>query len=83
VLGVAGAANTTVTLTDSGTVGMTNTNFTGGSAPAAHNIGKRLWEVLGESSDPAIQYDICLRLTAAAATGAAGTMSFVIQYSNF
>jgi hypothetical protein len=81
VLGVTGAVNTAVTLTDSGTAGMTKTDFTGGSAPAAHNIGKRLWEVLGESSDPEILYDISLRLTAVAATGAAGTMSFVIQYS--
>ena len=82
VLGVAGDANTTVTLTDSGTVGMTKTNFTGGSAPAARNISKRLWEILGETSDTLIDYDICLRLTAIAATGAAGTISFAITYSN-
>ena len=81
VLGVAGAANTIVTLTDSGTVGMTKTNFTGGSAPAAHNISKELYEILGETNNPQIDYDICLRLTAVAATGAAGTLSFVIQYT--
>ena len=52
-----------------------------GAAPVA-NIGKRLWEILSESSDPLVDYDICLRLTAVAATGAAGTLSFVIMYSN-
>jgi len=83
VIGVAGDANTTVTLTDSGTAGMSKTDFTGGSAPAVDNIGKKLWEIVGESSDPAVDYDICLRLTAAAATGAAGTISFVITYSTF
>ena len=51
-----------------------------GTAPVA-NIGKRLWEVVGESSDPSVDYDICLRLTAVAATGAAGTLAFVIQFS--
>jgi hypothetical protein len=51
-----------------------------GAVPIA-NVGKRLWEILGESSDPNVDYDICLRLTAVAATGAAGTISFVIQYS--
>ena len=83
VLGVAGAANTTVTLTDSGTAGMSKPDFTGGSAPAVHNISKKLWQIVGESSDPAVDYDISLRLTAAAATGAVGTISFVITYSSF
>ena len=51
-----------------------------GAAPVA-NIGKKLYEILGESSDPNINYDICLRLTAVAATGAVGTISFVILFS--
>lgn len=51
-----------------------------GAAPVA-NISKMLYEIVGESSDPIIDYDICLRLTAVAATGAAGTLSFVIQYT--
>ena len=51
-----------------------------GAAPVA-NISKRLWEILSESEDTLIDYDICLRLTAAAATGATGTISFVILYT--
>ena len=51
-------------------------------AGAVVNIGKRLWEWVGESEDPVIHYDICLRLTAAAATAASGTISFVILYTN-
>jgi hypothetical protein len=81
VLGVAGAANSVVALTDSGTAGMTKTDFTGGSAPAVHNIGKKLWEIVGVATDPHIDYDINLRLTAVAATGAPGTLAFSIQYS--
>jgi len=55
--------------------------FTEAGAVPVANIGKKLYEILGESSDPNINYDICLRLTAVAATGASGTISFVILFS--
>jgi len=55
--------------------------ITEAGAAAVANIGKRLWEIVGESSDPRVEYDICLRLTAVAATGASGTISFVILHS--
>ena len=55
--------------------------ITEAGAAAVANIGKKLWEIVGESTDPAIDYDINLRLTAVAATGAAGTLAFVVQYS--
>ena len=55
--------------------------ITEAGAAAVANIGKRLWEWVGESSDPSVDYDICLRLTAVAATGAAGTLSFIIKYT--
>ena len=57
--------------------------ITESGAAAVANIGKKLWEIVGESSDPAVDYDISLRLTAIAATGAVGTISFVITYSTF
>ena len=57
--------------------------ITESGAAAVANVGKKLWEIVGESSDPAVDYDICLRLTAAAATGTAGTISFMITYSTF
>ena len=55
--------------------------ITESGAAAIANIGKHLWEIAGLSSNPQVDYDICLKLTAVAATGAAGTLSFVIQYS--
>ena len=55
--------------------------ITEAGAAAVANIGKKLWEIVGVSTDPLIDYDINLRLTAVAATGAAGTLAFSIQYS--
>ena len=57
--------------------------ITEAGAAAVANIGKKLWEIVGESSDPGVDYDISLRVTTVAATGAAGTISFVIIYSTF
>jgi hypothetical protein len=61
--------------------GVGNEMITESGAVGIANIGKRLWEVLGESADTNIDYDICLTLTAVAATGADGTIAFVTQYS--
>lgn len=41
---------------------------------------KRLWEQLGESEDPEVNYDIALTVTTAAATGAAGDIVAKVQY---
>ena len=42
------------------------------------NIEKRIWQMLGLSADPGIQYDVVLTLTAAA--GSAGTVSLKCRY---
>jgi hypothetical protein len=48
------------------------TNLTFAAVDIA-NIGKRVWEVLGLSADPQLEYDVALTLTTAGA--AAGTIS--------
>ena len=52
-----------------------------GAVPLA-NISKQMWEWAGDSEDDEIQYDINLKVTAAAATGAAGTISFMIWFTH-
>jgi hypothetical protein len=42
------------------------------------NTEKRLWEVLGLSADPGVDYDLCVTLTAVAAS--AGTISVHVAY---
>ena len=79
---VGDGGNTAITLTDTGTAGMSKTDFTGGVTAGGSTISKQMWELAGDSSDTNIQYDINLAVTAAAATGAAGTISFVILYTN-
>jgi len=77
----AGAAgNTAINLTDTETAGMTKTDFTGGADAAGAKMSKALWEWVGETTDPGILYDISLTVTTIAATGAAGTISFVLMY---
>ena len=53
-----------------------------GATPVG-NISKQLWQLAGESSDPGVEYDIALKVTTAAATGASGTLSFVILFTDF
>ena len=79
---VSDSGNTAITLTDTGTAGMSKTDFTGGVTAGGSTISKQMWELAGDSSDTNIQYDINLAVTTAAATGAAGTISFVILYTN-
>ena len=43
-------------------------------------LGKKLWELAGDSEDPGGEYDIALTLTAGASTPAAGTIAFIILY---
>ena len=42
--------------------------------------GQRVWEDAGESTDPGGQYYLSLTVQAAAATAAAGDISFIVQY---
>lgn len=42
------------------------------------NIEKRVWQMLGLTADPGVQYDVALTLTAAA--GSAGTVSLKCRY---
>jgi len=43
------------------------------------NVEKRIWELLGLSSDPNLEYDVALTLTAAATAG--GTLSLHASFS--
>jgi len=48
----------------------------------AHDIadlGKTAWELAGYTSDPGIPLDVALTITTTAATGAAGTISMLIE----
>ncbi len=47
---------------------------------AAGNRGQALWQLLGLSSDPGIDYDIAITLTANAATFAAGNAALRVGY---
>ena len=42
--------------------------------------GQRVWEDAGDSTDPGGQYYLSLTVQAAAATAAAGDISFIVQY---
>jgi len=42
------------------------------------DIGKTAWELAGYTTDPHVMLDIALTVTAAAATGAAGTITMVV-----
>ena len=44
------------------------------------DFGKTLWEVAGQTSDPGGEYDLCLTFDTGAATGAAGTLAFKVEY---
>jgi|SRR5690348_412626 len=46
----------------------------------ASKQAQRFWELAGASSDPGGFYDICFQVTAAAATGAAGSVALVVDY---
>lgn len=43
-------------------------------------IGNELWQDGGVSADPDLEYDVCITFSAAAATAAAGDISFIIEY---
>ena len=45
-----------------------------------NGIGNELWQDGGASADPEIEYDVAITFSAAAATAAAGDISFVIEY---
>lgn len=60
---------TGLSLASASTVGV-NLTF---SAVDIANIGKRVWELLGLSADPYLEYDVCLTLVTAGS--AAGTIS--------
>ena len=49
-------------------------------AITAANIGKPLWQLAGAASDPGGFYDIGFQITAAAATGAAGSVAVTVSY---
>jgi len=51
----------------------------GVAAVAAANVGKRLWEILGLSTDPAVEYDVVGVMNAA--SSAAKSISLVLTYS--
>lgn len=72
----------TAVTTGWGTADSTPVEYMTEAALSQSNVSKRMWELAGDSSDTGIQYDINLKVTAAAATGAAGTISFVILYTN-
>jgi len=56
--------------------------LTEANAAAVAKISKEMWEWAGEAEDPNVEYDISLKVTAAAATGSDGTISFVIMYTD-
>lgn len=62
--------------TASGGINVMNGNLLSGANSANRN--KRVWEILGLSSDPGREYDVALTLTAAAA--ATGTAGLEVEY---
>lgn len=62
--------------TASGAINVMNGNLLSGANSANRN--KRVWEVLGLTSDPGRDYDVALTLTAAAA--ATGTAGLEVEY---
>ena len=67
---------TAATVLNAGAV--TKGELVGGNVPTPANGGKRLWELLGLSSDPKILYDVVLTLTGAA--DAAGSVLLECDY---
>lgn len=66
-------------LLDTASVVGLNVLYEAAAGPAdVANIEKRIWQMLGLSADPGIQYDVVLTLTAAA--GSAGTVSLKCRY---
>ena len=57
--------------------------FTEAGAGPVGNVSKQLWQLAGESSDPVVNYDIALKVTTVAATGASGTISFMVLFTDF
>jgi hypothetical protein len=64
------------------TLGQAATAFTEYRFEAAdiNTCGSRVWEDAGDSSDPGGQYYLSLTVSTAAATAAAGDLSFIVQY---
>jgi len=67
---------TAASVFNAGAVLATEVGF--GNVLSAANAEKRVWEALGLTSDPKIQYDVCTTLTGAA--DAAGTLFLDVDY---
>lgn len=66
-------------LLDTASVVGLNVLYEAAAGPAdVVNIEKRVWQMLGLTADPGVQYDVALTLTAAA--GSAGTISLKCRY---
>lgn len=64
------------------TLGQAATAFTEYRFEAANitTCGQRVWEDAGDTSDPTATYYVAASVSTAAATGAAGDLSFIIEY---
>jgi hypothetical protein len=68
---------TAATVLNAGAV--TKGELVAGNVDTAANHGKRVWELLGLSSDPGISYDVVATLTGAA--DAAGALALEVDYT--
>lgn len=77
-----GSAKDADTYASAITLGQAATVFTEYRFEAANinTCGQRVWEDAGDTSDPGGQYYLSMTVSTAAATAAAGDLSFIVEY---